>query len=207
MNDKTSGVATDAIEEGNRPAAAKMPTAEPDGVKPGRDMEDLIAEARALALYVSRHGDALSSDNHQLHEELLTAIAKVVDEPSTSGWRELMTAYAKVTAVTYKERGVNGRTILDTKGAANTRFWRSESPKDRPIRIGILFFVLALLLELLMHWSGGVSDATTLSWIGSLGHLIGTTLSNLLSPALWGGPRGLYLSDQADIGQAVRTGL
>ncbi len=45
----------------------------------------------------------------------MAAIAKVVDEPSTSGWRELMTVYAKVTAVTYKERGVNGRTILDTK--------------------------------------------------------------------------------------------
>ena len=148
----------------------------------------MIEEARALALYVSRHGDALSGDNHKLHEELLAAIAKVVDQPSTSGWRELMTAYAKVTAVTYKERGVNGRTILDTKGGRQHQVLaRSGSPKDRPIRIGILFFVLALLLELLMNWSGGVSDATTLGWIGSVGHLIGTTLSNLLSPALWGG--------------------
>ena len=142
MKDRTSGAAADAVEAGNPAAEAKMPTARPDGVKPGRDLEDLIAEARALALYVSRHGDALSSDNHKLHEELLAAIAKVVDEPSTSGWRELMTAYAKVTAVTYKDRGVNGRTILDTKLAGNTRFWRSGSSKDRPIRIGILFFVL-----------------------------------------------------------------
>ena len=184
MNDRTSEAADDAVEAGNPAAEAKTPTARREDVKPGRDLEDLIAEARALALYVSRHGDALSGDNHELHEELLAAIAKFVDQPSTSGWRELMTAYAKVTAVTYKERGVNGRTILDTKLAGNTRFWQSGSPKDRPIRIGILFFVLALLLELLMNWSGGVSDATTLGWIGSLAHLIGTTLSNLLSPAL-----------------------
>ena len=57
----------------------------------------------------------------------------------------------------------------------------------RPIRYGIAFFVLALLLELLMDWIGGVSDVTALNWIQTLGHLVGTGLSNLLSPALWGG--------------------
>ena len=72
MNDRTSGAAADAVEAGNAAAEAKMPTARPDDEKPGRDLEDLIAEARALALYVSRHGDALSSDNHKLHEELLS---------------------------------------------------------------------------------------------------------------------------------------
>ncbi len=175
------------MEEGPSGAETNGPAARPDADRMGRDLDDLIAEAKALALYVSRHGDALSDDKHKLHEKLLVAIGMVVDEPSTKGWQDLMTAYAKVTSVTYKERGVNGRTILDTQLAANTSFWRSRSAKDRPIRIGVLFFVLALLLELLMNWSGGVSDATTLSWIGSLGHLIGTTLSGLLSPALWGG--------------------
>ena len=153
----------------------------------GVDLGELIAEAEALALYISRHGDALSDDKQNLHEELLGAIEKVVEERSTNGWQVLMGAYARVTAVTYKERGVNGRTILDTKLAANFSLWRSRSPKDRPIRIGVLFFVLAVLLELLIHWSGGVSDATELGGVGTLGHLIGTTLSNLLSPALWGG--------------------
>ena len=187
MNDRTPEAADDAVGAGNQDAEAKTPPVKLDDVKLARDLEELIAETQALALYVSRHGDALSDDNHKLHEELLAAIAKVVDEPATSGWQELMTAYANVTAVTYKERGVNGRTILDTKLAGSTKFWQAGSPKDRPILIGILFFVLALLLELLMNWSGGVSDATTLGWFGSLGHLIGTTLSNLLSPALWGG--------------------
>ena len=151
------------------------------------DYDEVMEETRALALYVSRHGNALSGNNHELHERLLAAIAKVVDQPSTCGWQELMTAYANVTAVTYKERGVNGRTILDTKSAGNTGIWRSGSPKNRPIHVGIVFFVLALLLELLMNWSGGVSDTTTLGWFGKFSHLIGTSLSNLLLPALWGG--------------------
>ena len=85
-----------------------------------RDLEGLVEEARALALYVSRHGDVLPEDRHDLHEELLEAIAKAVDDPSTAGWKELMGAYARVTALTYRERGVNGRTILDTRIAANT---------------------------------------------------------------------------------------
>ena len=44
-----------------------------------RDLEGLVEEARALALYVSRHGDVLPEDRHDLHEELLEAIAKAVD--------------------------------------------------------------------------------------------------------------------------------
>ena len=187
MNDRTLGTAAETGEGGPPGAKANGPAVRPDVDRTGRDLDDLIAEARALALYVSRHGDALSDDKDKLHENLLVAIRTVIDEPSTKGWQDLMAAYAKVTAVTYKERGVNGRTILDTNLAPNTSFWRSGSPKDRPIRIGVLFFVLALLLELLMNWSGGVSDATTLGWIVSLGYLIGTTLSDILSPALWGG--------------------
>lgn len=187
MNDRTSGAAAGTVEAGPPGAQANGPAARSDADWTGRDLDDLIEEARALALYISRHGDVLPDDKHELHEKLLLAIGMVEDEPSTKGWQDLMTAYAKVTAVTYKARGVNGRTILDTKSAANASFWCFRSAKDRPIGIGVLFFVFALLLELLMNWSGGVSDATTLSWIGSLCHLIGTTLSDLLSPALWGG--------------------
>ena len=98
MNDRTSGAAADAVGGGKTGCGGENTDSQTRLREAGRDLEDLIVEARALALYVSRHGDALSSDNLKLHEELLAAIAKVVDEPSTSGWRELMTAYAKVTA-------------------------------------------------------------------------------------------------------------
>ena len=87
-------------------------------------------------------------------------------------------------SLTYKERGVNGRTLLDTQTAGNSRIWRSPSSKDRPILIGIVLFVFALVMELLINWSGDVSDTASLGWLGGFGHLIGTTLSNLLSPAL-----------------------
>ena len=152
-----------------------------------KDTCELVAEAKALALYVSRHGDVLSEKHAGLHADLLTAISKAVEKGSTDSWRELMAVYAKVTAVTYGQRGVNGRTILDTKSAGSSKLWQLSLPRNRPIVIGVVFFFLALLLEALIHWSGGLSDVTELGWWGSLGHLVGTTLSNLLSPALWGG--------------------
>lgn len=172
MNDRTSGAAAGIVEAGPSDTEANGPAARPDADRMGRNQDDLIAEARALALYVSRHGDALSADQHELHEQLLFAIRMVVDEPSpsTKGWQALMTAYAKVTAVTYKERGVNGRTILDTQSTANTSFWCFRSAKNRPIGIGVLFLVPALLLELLMNWLKGcdpkkLACANDLHWL------------------------------------------
>lgn len=184
MNDLTPEDIAETGEAGRAGPESGGAVTRPDA---NRELEGLIEEARALALYVSRHGDVLPEDRHNLHEELSEAIANAVEDPSTARWKELMGAYARVTALTYKERGVNGRTILDTKMAANTALWRSQLSKVRPVRYGIAFFVFALLFELLMDWSGGVSDVTALNWILSLFHLIGTGLSNLLSPALWGG--------------------
>lgn len=165
-------------------------------------MDDLIAEARALALYVSRHGCVLSDDEHKLHKTLLDAIETAVNEPSTEGCQEkLMTAYAKVTAVTYKKYKVNGRTILDTESATTgvtiSNFWRIRSRALRPMRIGISFFVLALLFELFRdYWKISVKDTSALSLFCSnrINSLIVTLLSSLYSlldlfllPVLWGG--------------------
>ena len=101
----------------------------------------LLEEAKALTLYISRHGDSLPDEKDKLHENLLKAIADIAACRSPDNWKKLMCAYAKLTAVTYKGRGVNGRTILDTQAEKFT--WRRLfSPRNRAMAIGLIFFVL-----------------------------------------------------------------
>ena len=121
------------------------------------ELEGLIAEAKALALYVARHGDSLPDNDQKLYGELLMAIANIELTRSSENWRSLMSAYAKVTAVTYQQRGVNGRTILDTQTK------RLFTTRNLPTIIGIVLFFCALILESLMRWSGGVSDVSKLT--------------------------------------------
>ena len=156
----------------------------------GRDaeMDRLIEEARALALYVARHGDSLGDDADQtLYKALVGAIPQATSRPSQADWQTLITAYAKVTAVTYKVRGVNGRTILDTQ-QEDTHGGRPKiTARSRPMALGIVLFVLVLVIEGLLRWSGDVSDRAALAGREAVGHLIINTLATFLVPALWGG--------------------
>ena len=149
-----------------------------------KELVRLIAEAEALALYVSRHGDSLPDEHDTLRDGLFDAIANAKLTPSPQQWRDLMSAYAKVTAVTYKERGVNGRTILDTQSKRSRTLLAA---RDRPMVIGLILFVFALTLEVLIHWRGGVSDPSTLTGIKAFAYLLIGTLSTFLVPAFWGG--------------------
>ena len=97
-----------------------------------------------------------------------------------------MSAYAKLTAVTYETRGVNGRTILDTQTENPVRR-RWLASRNRPMVIGVAFFIFALIFEVSMRWSGGVSDSAALTGIRALLYLVVNTLSSILVPALWGG--------------------
>lgn len=153
----------------------------------------LLEEAQALAWYVGRHGDVLpagSDGKNPLYEELLETIENAVAGDAGSRYRKLMAAYAKVTAVTYKERGVNGRTILDTQSNPNSRrFGWLRAPKNRPGLIGLALFILAMLFEALADWRGCVSDPNQLNISVFWYHLIGT-LTLFLLPAFWGGIGG-----------------
>ena len=151
-------------------------------------LDNLIEEADALALYVAQHGDSLLGEDNEkglkLHQELLEAVNTARKSRSGNDWKRLMTAYAKTSAVTYKERGVNGRTILDTR--RKMRGWRGlRATRNVPIVWGVVFFVLALVLEALMGWSGRISDPTKLNGIKGFYALTGT-LSPFLVPAAWG---------------------
>lgn len=136
----------------------------------------LLEEAKALALYVGRHGNGLfevnaaSAAKDEPCDVLLAAIANATSSPSAASWTMLMDAYATVSSVTYKKRGVNGRSVLDT---ANVRPW---SVSYRPFWIGILLFVIALAVHSLPHL---LADGF---WVKLMG-----ALDPLLIPALWGG--------------------
>ena len=152
------------------------------------EFDRLLAEANALALYVARHGDSLSVENKGLYVSLLDAISTAESSRSPPQWHALMKAYADVTAVTYMDRGVNGRTILDTqsKKPSSAGRWRFV-PRVRPMVIGIVLFVLVLVLEVLMDWSARVSDPGTLSVFSGGAFALITTLSTFLVSAAWGG--------------------
>lgn len=150
------------------------------------EVDRLVEEAKALALHVSRHGNSLPEGKHEPHEKLLEAIAGITSCRSAENWQELMSAYAKLTALTYKERGVNGRTILDTQ-AEKFKLGRLFSARNRAMGIGVIFFLSALLCEVSMRWSGKVSDEAALSGFRAVVFLIVDALSGFLVPALWGG--------------------
>ena len=104
------------------------------------EFEQVVSEAEALASYIAHQGDAIPDDRGQLREELFRAVSEARSGYSAEKYQALMSAYAKVTAITYKERGVSGRTIIDTQ-RKNPRVVRSlMSISRRPMIIGIVLF-------------------------------------------------------------------
>ena len=187
-----SAAMTDATKNNQEPAT-RVSTQVEAGISGSADthktwnpdeLGQLIAESKALALYVARHGDSFSNNDQKLYDELLIAIANIELTCSPEDWRSLMSAYAKVTAVTYQQRGVNGRTILDTQTK------RLFTTRNRPTIIGVVLFICALILESLMRWSGGVSDVTKLTGFQMFIFSQISALSSLLVPAFWGGLGG-----------------
>jgi hypothetical protein len=153
-----------------------------------KEFAELLIETEALALYVGRHGNILDQDHMAIYEQLLSAQGAATNMQNTATWAALMEAYAKLSAETYKSKGVNGRTILDTQAPRKQGFWqRAVSPRRRPLYIGLCLFALALVFELLANWAGGVSDPSTLTGIRSLVYSAVDALGTFLIPATWGG--------------------
>lgn len=152
----------------------------------------LLKEANALACYVSGHGDSLPGDCQGLLENLAKASSDFQAEKSAGKWQVLICAYAKLTAVTYKDRGVNGRTILDTQKEGFK--WRRvfSSPRYRPMAIGVIFFAFALTFQVLttrtvVDSNGGFKAGTPEFMQKEVIRTTVNTLSRFLIPALWGG--------------------
>ncbi len=106
-----------------------------------------------------------------------------------------MATYAKVTAVTYEKKGVNGRTILDTcddrpeamlpgDGNHPEKWWKRRirqvfTRRFRPVGVGLVLLLAALVMEVVMNPAIVPED--------DLWAQVTTALAPLLFPALWGG--------------------
>lgn len=136
----------------------------------------LLEEAKALALYVGRHGNGPFGENADSVGKddpcaaLLAAIARATSSPSAASWTMLMEAYSRVASVTYEKRGVNGRSVLDTASVGLV------SVSLRPLWIGVVLFLIALVVHAVPHV---FSDGFGVTLMGAL--------NPLLVPALWGG--------------------
>ena len=133
------------------------------------EIDELLEEARALVMYVARRGDEVGVDAGQREfEDLVDAVAEVdVEDPSARAVGNLHVAYGKLTALTYKARQVNGRTLLDTKGGKRFTFW-ARVRRFRPLWLGFLLFCGALWLT-----AGKTAEPFA-------------SLRPLLLPAVWG---------------------
>ena len=153
-----------------------------------REYAELIKEATALAMYVARHGDSLSGkEGTALYCKLINAVADAKSVRSVANWKTLMETYSEVTAVTYKERGVNGRTLLDTQAKIPVSLKWLSVPRIRPTVIGVGLFALAMTFQVLEDWSGNVSDPSTLTGVQALGYTVIGALYEFVAPAIWGG--------------------
>ena len=152
---------------------------------------ETLEECKALARYVSRHGDILGDDEDlwKAYDQLLDSIAKCGEKGGDDGvWVKLRMSYAKVTRHTNAAFAVNGRSVLDTH-TAGTRGWSNYWLKGpgRPISVGLCLFVFALILQVLAGWAGRVHDPASLGgWAKSV-YWITRDVSPLLLAATWGG--------------------
>lgn len=151
------------------------------------DPEKLLQEANALALFIARRGNMLKGDVDRLaaYERLRKAIDNACDKGKYD-FVTLLGAYSEVSAFTYEEHGVNGRTILDTDGQGDRKlrlkekapgwFYRLRKLRHRPLVIG-----LALMLAILMY-------EAVLAWGDKGGGLIKflTDAKPFLAPLVWG---------------------
>lgn len=153
-------------------------------------INELLVEANEMAKYISRHGDVLGSNSVALQNKLLSAIKNLSCVQNATNWVELHVAYSAVTAVTYSKDGVNGKTILDTaRTPAGWKPYLFLSRRHRPIGVGILLFLTAMILEIITYWAGqkpNVTSALPVSLDKNL-FLLTSPLLSFLLPAVWGG--------------------
>ena len=162
--------------------------------------EKLLEECNALILYVAQHGDVLGQNT-----ATQKAYDDLVDAAENKDWSKLKKSYAKITAVTYANAGVNGRSVADTlefggnwAKDADEPSWRNlltwpnsffKGPR-RPIAIGLLLFVAALVLQTSVGWAGRIGDPaafTTSEVLQKFFYWRIHDLASLLLALCWGG--------------------
>lgn len=151
-----------------------------------------IAEAEAMVWFIASRGDLLGDDDARraAYKALQNAIS-AAKAGTDENLNELLYAYSSVSAFIYAEKGVNGRTILDTQAKgerykenagtsrAERMFSQFLKPRNRPLLMGSLLMLIVAAVEIVLLITG--RDAEFAEFHKTL-----TTAKILMIPSVWG---------------------
>ena len=111
-------------------------------------------EAEALVWYYARHcPGGLDAQASEAYSVLLNALSQAATQADEDSYKSLMEAYRGLSCHTFEAHGVHGRSILDTTrkpAGLRARLW---DKRYRSVTLGGVFFVAAVLLQLLDAWT------------------------------------------------------
>ncbi len=153
-------------------------------------------EADALVWYFARHCPGGSDDTASAaYAELVRALSTAHKKKDEASYQGLMVSYHKLACFTFGEHEVHGKSILDTIRRPRTLRARLLDRRRFPVVLGIVFFGLALLFEMLDVWSRsvlaarGATEATeSISYVSAevfWASLLAPCIP-LLGPVAWG---------------------
>ena len=172
-------------------------------ISSSHDKQEILRECEALVIYIARHGDVLENEyekNKGYFVHLNSLVSKCQNNDITAEeWEKLIEAYANTSNFTYRQRSVNGRTVLDTLGSTEGKpgkWWDIRRwipllfyPRryERPFTAALWLLLAAFILQYSVGWAGRISDPNLLSSnLQFLFNLV-NDLVPLLLPAVWGG--------------------
>ena len=164
------------------------------------DRNEILKECEALAIYIARHGDILKDDKEKECFKRLTSLVSKCQSNDfiVEDWSNLIEEYANVSNFTYSNRGVNGRTVLDTWGRTDLKprkWWNVFRwtpllfyPKryQRPLTAALWLLIIAIILHISIGWASRISDPSLLGNNFLILFNLVHDLIPLLLPAVWG---------------------
>ena len=115
-------------------------------------------EAEAPVWYCARHcPGGLDAQASEAYGTLLNALSQAATQPDEDSYKALMEAYRGLSCHTFDTHGVHGRSILDTTrkpAGLRAKLW---DRRYRSVTLGVVFFVAAVLLQLLEAWTESAS--------------------------------------------------
>ena len=151
-------------------------------------------EAEALVWYCARHcPGGFDAQASKAYRDVLNALSQAATQPDEDSYMALMKAYRRLSCHTFDAHGVHGRSILDTIRKPEGLVAKVWDKRYRALTLGVVFFVAAVLLQLLEAWtqaqsallaadSSSPDAAPTLPVVVSL---LGSCVP-LLIPVAWG---------------------
>ncbi len=145
-------------------------------------------EAEALVWYFARHCPREPDEAaKRAYAELVKALSEAHTNSNRESYQSLMTAYQAVANYTFSTEEVHGRSIQNSTRKA--KGWREKfaDKRFRPVLLGLIFFVSAVVLQLLDAWiQRNLVSVDKVSAEGLWAALLASCVP-LLVPAAWGG--------------------